>query len=87
MKNIGIIDTTFSKAKGLTFKERLTLVRGLAGIGVDAVELGVQCQQFLFGELRKSVYFSFSQLGEVFLFNQFFKVIQSGFNSFTNCQI
>jgi 2-isopropylmalate synthase len=40
MKNIGIIDTTFSKAKGLTFKERLTLVRGLAGIGVDAVELG-----------------------------------------------
>ena len=40
MKNIGIIDTTFSKVKGLTFKERLTLVRGLAGIGVDAVELG-----------------------------------------------
>ncbi|MBQ7364646.1 MAG: hypothetical protein IJW46_03520 [Clostridia bacterium] len=40
MKQIRITDTTFSQVKGLTFKEKLFLVRELAALHVDAIALG-----------------------------------------------
>ena len=41
MKQIHVIDTTFSRVSGLSFKERLILARQLAAIGVDVIEAGV----------------------------------------------
>ena len=40
MKQIQVIDTTFSRVNGLTFKEKLILARQLAAIGVDVIEVG-----------------------------------------------
>ena len=40
MKQIRITDTTFSQVKGLTFKEKLFLIRSLAALKVDAIALG-----------------------------------------------
>jgi 2-isopropylmalate synthase len=40
MKQIRITDTTVSQVKGLTFKEKLFLVRELASLHVDAIALG-----------------------------------------------
>ena len=40
MKQVRVIDTTFSHAKELTFKEKLILARQLAALGVDLIEMG-----------------------------------------------
>lgn len=40
MKQIRITDITFSQVKGLTFKEKLFLIRSLAALKVDAIALG-----------------------------------------------
>ena len=40
MKQIHVIDTTFSRVSGLSFKERLILARQLVNLGVDVIEVG-----------------------------------------------
>lgn len=40
MKQIRITDTTFARLKGLTFKEKLFMMRSLASLKVDAIALG-----------------------------------------------
>ena len=40
MKQIHVIDTTFSRVSGLSFKERLILARQLVTLGVDVIEVG-----------------------------------------------
>ncbi|MBR6769317.1 MAG: hypothetical protein IKM34_07520 [Clostridia bacterium] len=40
MKQIQVIDTTFSRVSGLSFKERLILARQLSALGVDVIEAG-----------------------------------------------
>ena len=40
MKQLRVIDTTFSRVTGLSFKERLILARQLAAVGVDVIEVG-----------------------------------------------
>ena len=40
MKKIQVMDTTFTECRSLAFKEKVILIRQLAALGVDGIELG-----------------------------------------------